>query len=189
MFKIGESKTSPQENTLFKEKYHDIEKKFKELEDSKIELEYKLHSLCFSQKTLEDDDAKVKYYTGLPKFAILMALFNFLAPSVESGNRAALSLFQQFIVALMKLRLNVGDRDLAFRFGVNQSTISRYISKWMDAMYLRLKPLIKWPERDLLLKTMPMDFRKNFKDCVTIIDCFEVFMERPTNLKARAQTW
>ena len=34
-----------------------------------------------------------------------------------------------------------------------------------------------------------MDFRKNFKQCVTIIDCFEVFMERPTNLKARAQTW
>jgi len=36
---------------------------------------------------------------------------------------------------------------------------------------------------------MPMDFRKNFKQCATIIDCFEVFMERPTNLKARAQTW
>ena len=36
---------------------------------------------------------------------------------------------------------------------------------------------------------MPMEFRKCFKQCVIIIDCFEVFMERPTNLKARAQTW
>ena len=25
--------------------------------------------------------------------------------------------------------------------------------------------------------------------CVVIIDCFEIFIERPMNLKARAQTW
>ncbi len=36
---------------------------------------------------------------------------------------------------------------------------------------------------------MPMEFRKTYRKCVIIIDCFEVFMERPTNLKARAQTW
>ena len=34
-----------------------------------------------------------------------------------------------------------------------------------------------------------MDFRKNFGKCVIIIDCFEVFIKRPKNLKARAQTW
>lgn len=34
-----------------------------------------------------------------------------------------------------------------------------------------------------------MEFRKSHRKCVVIIDCFEVFMERPTNLKARAQTW
>ena len=104
--------------------------------------------------------------------------------SVEVTNRSALSLFQQLMLVLMKLRLNFGDQDLAFRFGVNQSTISRCISKWVNVLYVHLKPLIKWPERDQLLNTMPMDFRKSFKNCVTIIDCFEVFMERPTNLKA-----
>ena len=64
------------------------------------------------------------------------------------------------MVVLMKLRLNVGDQDLAFRYGVSQSTISRYFSKWIDVMYVHLKPLIKWPKRDRLLKTMPADFRK-----------------------------
>ena len=35
-----------------------------------------------------------------------------------------------------------------------------------------------------------MEFRKCFEKCVVIIDCcFEVFMERPANLKAQAQTW
>ena len=39
------------------------------------------------------------------------------------------------------------------------------------------------------MKTMPTEFRQNFRKCVIIIDCFEVFMERPTSLMARAQTW
>ena len=56
-------------------------------------------------------------------------------------------------------------------------------------MYTRLRRLIIWPEREQLLETMPMDFRKNFKRCVIIIDCFEVFCERPSNLKARSQLW
>ena len=39
------------------------------------------------------------------------------------------------------------------------------------------------------MKTMPNDFRKHFKKCVLIIDCFEVFIERPASLLARAQTY
>ena len=36
---------------------------------------------------------------------------------------------------------------------------------------------------------MPVEFKKHFKKCVAIIDCFEVFCERPKSLKARTQTW
>ena len=48
---------------------------------------------------------------------------------------------------------------------------------------------VNWPEREELLRTMPVGFRKDFGKCVIIIDCFEVFIERPTSLMARAQTW
>ena len=34
-----------------------------------------------------------------------------------------------------------------------------------------------------------MDFRKHCPSCAVIIDCFEVFVERPSNLLARAQTY
>ena len=46
-----------------------------------------------------------------------------------------------------------------------------------------------WPEREQLKKTMPVTFRDNFSKCVCIIDCFEVFCERPSDLMARAQTY
>ena len=131
----------------------------------------------------------MKYYSGLPTFTTLMAIFTFVSTSLEDNSRTVLSHFQQFLSVLMKLRLNLGDQDLGYRFGVNQSTISRYFKKWIDVMHVWLSPLVKWPSREELIKIMPMEFRKNFKQCVVIIDCFEIFIERPTNLKARAQTW
>ena len=57
-------------------------------------------------------------------------------------------------------------------------------------MYECLKSLVYWPGREQLRKTMPLRFRKSFGLKVAIIiDCFEMFIERPSNLMARAQTW
>lgn len=56
-------------------------------------------------------------------------------------------------------------------------------------LYVRLKFLIVWPEREILRKTLPMDFRKHCPKCVAIIDCFELFIDRPSDLMARAQTY
>ena len=54
----------------------------------------------------------------------------------------------------------------------------------------KLKLLLLWPEREDLRRTMPECFHKSFKDKVAvIIDCFEVFVERPSNLLARVATW
>ena len=89
----------------------------------------------------------------------------------------------------MKLRLNLGEQDLAYRFQNGQATVSRYFNRGLDVLYSSLSFLIRWPEQDELLKMMPMEFRKHFRSCVVIIDCFEVFIKRPTSLSARAQTW
>jgi hypothetical protein len=60
----------------------------------------------------------------------------------------------------------------------------------MMVMDLRLSPLISWPDREDLWKTMPQCFQFSFgKRTTVIIDCFEVFIERPTSLLARAQTF
>ena len=57
-------------------------------------------------------------------------------------------------------------------------------------MDVRLAPLIFWPERDQLWKTMPVCFQYSFgKNVTVIIDSFQVFIEKPSNLLARAQTF
>ena len=53
----------------------------------------------------------------------------------------------------------------------------------IDVMYAQMKVFINWPDRSELHKTMPMQFRKHFGKKVTvIIDCFEVFLDRPIYL-------
>lgn len=132
--------------------------------------------------------SKVCYFTGLPSIEVLESVFDFVSTRV-STSRSALPPFQQFVMVLMKLRLNVDNELLSSIFHVHASTVSRYFQKWIDVMYERMKPLVMWPDQEQLHKTMPMEFRKDFSNCVVIIDCFEVFMDRPKGLMARAQTW
>ena len=96
---------------------------------------------------------------------------------------------EQLVAVLMKLVLNVCEVHLAYHFKVSQSTIARQWKKWIDSMYVSMKPLIRWPDRESLLATMPQTFRNHFQKCVCVIDCFEVFCDRPSDLKARAQTY
>ena len=133
-------------------------------------------------------DDKVRFYTGLPSYQILVTTLNHVAPCV-SRRTQALDPFQEFIIVLIKLRLNVPFQDLAYRFLVSIATISRIFWSWITAMDYRLCQLVYWPERENLWKTMPMCFKYAFGNKVTvIIVCFEVFIEKPTNLLARAQT-
>ena len=136
-----------------------------------------------------DSDAKVRFYTGLPSYEVLMVVFEHVSSHV-SRQTQNLSRFQEFVMVLIKLRLNVPLQDLAYRFVVSVTTVSRIFSYWMVVMDIRLKFMISWPEREQLWQTMPMCFQYAFAKKVTVvIDCFEVFIERPSNLLARAQTF
>ena len=136
-----------------------------------------------------DSDAKVRFYTGLPSYEVLMVVFEHVSSHV-SRQTQNLSRFQEFVMVLIKLRLNVPLQDLAYRFVVSVTTVSRIFSYWMVVMDVRLKFMISWPEREQLWQIMPMCFQYAFGKKVTVvIDCFEVFIERPSNLLARAQTF
>ncbi|XP_048587471.1 uncharacterized protein LOC125570212 [Nematostella vectensis] len=134
---------------------------------------------------------KVRFYTGLPSFDILMVVFEHVSPYVSRrSDLTSLNSFQEFIIVLMKLRLNVPFQDFAYRFEVSLTSVSRVFTSWIHAMDSRLSCFIHWPAREQLWKTMPMCFQYTFGRKVTvIIDCFEVFIEKPTNLMARAQTF
>ncbi len=92
-------------------------------------------------------------------FLVTVSLIVFLHVSTDLKlNELSLPKFQQFLMTLMKLRLNLGNQDLAYRFGISQSTVSKYFQKWINVMYIRLQPVIRWPSHEELYATMPTDF-------------------------------
>ena len=146
-------------------------------------------SFNLSLRSTVNNEDRVRFNTGLHGFDVLKATFDFVSPFVSPRSKT-LSLFQEFIMVLMKLRLNVPLQYLAYRFGVSLPTVSRTFTAWLTVMVVRLSPLIRWPEREELWHTMPMCFQFTFgKKTTIIIDCFEVFIELPSNLLARSQTF
>ena len=178
----------------------ELEQTKKELQQAKEELDQakaELEELKKDQLTwqgLENNDNKVLFYTGLPNFVILKMVFELalkvLPPSSikPHGNRK-LDNFTEFLITVAKLRLNLKNRDLAYRFGVSESVITNTIHKWINILYVALKFLIRWPSREEVRKTLPECFHGKFQKAVVIIDCTEIFIERATNLLARSQTW
>lgn len=164
---------------------NDIEQMEQGLSDAKK----RVNILEMSQDTYKDDEI-TRYYTGLPNYKILMIIFGLCEPYIQYTARSVLTKFQQFALTLMKLRLNLYLTDLGYRFGVSRSTASRIFQKCLEVLYCRTKMNVFWPVREVVKSTMPYCFTAAFGDTVTvIIDCFEIVIEKPSNLKAHAQTW
>ena len=67
--------------------------------------------------------------------------------------------------------------------------VTKVFHRWIDLMAVNLKSLIVWPDEGMILSTLPESFKPHYHHATCIIDCSEVFIERPTSLVARAQTY
>ena len=148
-----------------------------------------IHDLQYGEECFENNDQKVRFFTGLHSWCTLNTLFKFVEPSLNSTARCTLSPFQQLILTLTRLRLNLSGLHLSYIFQISPSTSSRIFVNTIDILHKYLKSIIMWPTRDVLKKTMPMVFRKHFPNCVAIIDCFEIFIDSPANPRAQAETF
>ena len=119
-------------------------------------------------------DEKVRFYTGLPSYEVLNVVFEHVSPHVTRRTQS-LDRFQEFVLVLIKLRLNVPFQDLAYRFNISLTTVSRIFSSWMVVMDAKLSTLVFWPEREQLWNTMPICFQYAFGKKVTV-NCYLLFM-------------
>ena len=89
----------------------------------------------------------------------------------------------------MKLKLGLLNKDLAVRFDISTSSMSKIFRSLVPLIAAHMTNLIVWPDHGTIRRHLPWSFKKNFKDYACIIDCSEIFIERPKNLTARAQAW
>ena len=123
----------------------------------------------------------------------IVGIFFFFAPAIlhiTALTKNSLPLEERLLLTLMRLRLNLTEQDLSFWFCISQSYVSEIFNKWIDVMYVRLaRNFMVWPEREELRTSMPAFFRKRFPECLAIIDCFELPLERFLHVLARASTF
>ena len=142
--------------------------------------------------SLKADEAKLGFYTGLVSWNTFLALPTLIRSALPSSGRCKLHTYKQLLLHLLKLHLNLAGQDLAYRFNVSTSTVSRMFStKLCKCFQSNVNNLFTGhPEQHCGMRTsMPFQFRKFFRKCAVIIDCTEVFIEQPSDLLARAQTW
>ena len=129
------------------------------------------------QDKLENDEKLLRFNTSLSTFIVLMAVFNLVSATLTETPLSKPSKFHCYTLTLMKFRLNASNYDLGYHFEISSSTVSRVLSKWIEAMDVRLSFLICWSDRESIQKIMPFCFRPNYGLSVTsIIDCFKLYI-------------
>lgn len=140
-------------------------------------------------QTYENDPDKVAFYTGLPNLEVLKLVFNLIEGHMISSNKC-LSKETEYLLCLVKLRMNYLFKDMAYHLNVSVATVQRSFHNTLDVLYARLHFLVQWPKRENLRKSMPQCFRKDFgQKVVVILDCFELFTERPSGALNKVYTY
>ena len=157
----------------------------------------------FRIEQISEKDSLVRYYTGFSSYEVLQLFFQFLGPSAHQltywGERERktsrrvkkmkLDPLNQFFLTLLKLRLNLGVRDLAFRFGISVGTVSKYFSTWICFLYQHLREIDWAPSVDQVKATLPSSFQEKYPSTYCIIDASEIFIETATDLFMQSSTW
>ena len=162
----------------------------------------------FCYENIRDRDELVKFYTGLPDHSTLLAFYEEILErdakvmrqwdgkrckadydEVKTGRMCKLPLMEQFFMTSVRLRLGLPELDLAQRFNISQSSVSRITLTWINLMYHSLKEMECFPPWHIVKKYMPEAFKAEYPNTRIIIDATEFKVERPSSLLVQSTTF
>ena len=104
----------------------------------------------------------------------------------KPGRKLKMTHFEEFFLTLVRLRLGLLRTHLSHIFGVNESQISKVFITWVTFLCHELKSLNIWPTKEQIQTKLPPEFKRLPNNRV-VIDCTEVFIEKPTLSSAKNQ--
>ena len=108
---------------------------------------------------------------------------------LKNSHLRSLTLEQELLLTMIRLRLALLSDDLAHRFKISISLVSYVFTTWLKLISLELKWLIHWPDRHLIRRNLTSVFCKYYPNCCIIIDCSEIFIETPNSRNIAATCW
>lgn len=121
-----------------------------------------------------------RFYLGLPRdvYFILKIIPNMRPIS-----------YLHILVTLKKIRLNDPYFRIGMDFGISPSYVGNIFRNSCKILAEVFNQLIIWPLSDTIYKYLPISFRKRYSNVNSIIDCFEIAIEKPSNPEHQALTW
>ena len=109
-------------------------------------------------------------------------------PEADPGSSRdhVLSVEDEFLLVMMKLRLGLTNLDLAMRFNVAEATISNTFITWLNLLFIQLGTLKIWPHRNVILENK---FKEDYPNNIIIIDCTELKIQCPSSLVIQSQSY
>lgn len=128
----------------------------------------------FSIDRIKDDNAAVLFYTGFPSYEALISFYKYIEPKLSKmqywkgenlvkesqpyqlddnkgkpGPSRKLTFLDEFLLVLMRLKAGLFVQDLADRFGISTSLVSRICITWINLLYHEPKDRFHFPHRSL----------------------------------------
>ena len=189
---------------------------YKDLETLKNERQTadNLHRSTIVNRVIKND-ASIKEHTGFHTKEIMTGVFSILehgegnlrydqfedskesdecdmemSCSKKRGPQRKLPFFHEFILCMLRLRLGLGYTALALLFGISKTRVGQICNTWIAFMEQVLVPaLIIWPSRADITRSTPLVVKNKFPNLTCIIDCFEIFLQKPKAPTAQSQTY
>jgi len=174
--------------------------------NSKLEIENK-----FSAEKFKSSNDDIRYYTGMENYGEFKALYDFLDGEVGScsrlnywgsnnsafqlesidkrGRKRSILPVDELFLTLIRLRVNLPEKVLADWYKISTPEVSRISVTWYDFLFTRLTQLPVWASRETIDKTMPDCFKYQYPYTRVILDCTEIFIEKPSCFRAQSATY
>jgi hypothetical protein len=178
----------------FSSTFHETEKYLLEKEIQNLKEEVRcLKVQNFGFFAIENNDKKCLFYTGLhvKVFKVLEELCSTIKFEYYDKKRVEkISLTDQILLTLIKLRLNLTYNDLGWRFGVSDTTAFRIVCTFLPVLHKIVYQSImdEIPSRRKNSLSLPSVFSFH-TSCRVVLDCTEMSCEAPKRMDHQRSTW
>lgn len=130
--------------------------------------------------TLALVETKSRFYLGLPEEVHCF---------VKQAAKFASVSTRDILITIKKIRQDDVYERLGDDFDMSSSNVQKIFTSTVPKLADVAQELIFWPDHYSMRKTLPIPFRYRYRQVESIIDCFEIEIEKSSDVLVQALTW
>ena len=107
----------------------------------------------------------------------------------KRGKKRSLLPIDELFLTMARLRVNIPEKVLSDWYKISVSEEFRIFITWVNFMFTRFMQLSIWASKETVDKTMPDCFKFDYPFTCVILDCTEIFIEKPSCFRAQSATY